>query len=78
MRMALNAIFYVVRGGITWSTLPREYPNRKSVYHYLRRWRLDGTRQQIHNRLRGGMSSGGRAAPAAVRDHPQPRLKTVL
>jgi len=43
MRLVLNAIFYVVRGGIAWSRLPREYPNRKSVYHYLRLWRLDGT-----------------------------------
>jgi putative transposase len=53
MRLVLNAIFYVVRGGIAWSMLPREYPNRKSVYHYLRLWRLDGTWQRIHDRLRG-------------------------
>lgn len=52
MRMVLNAIFYVVRGGIAWSLLPREYPNRKSVYHYWRLWRLEGTWQQIHDRLR--------------------------
>jgi putative transposase len=40
-------------GGIAWSLLPREYPNRKSGYHYLRRWRLEGTWQRIHDRLRG-------------------------
>jgi putative transposase len=51
--MVLNAIFYVVRGGIAWSMLPREYPNRKSVYHYFRRWRLDGAWQRIHDRWRG-------------------------
>jgi len=51
-RMVLNAIFYVVRGGIAWSLLPREYPNRKSVYHYFRLWRRDGTWQRLHDRLR--------------------------
>ncbi len=33
MRLVLNAILYVVVGGIQWRMLPREYPNWKSVYH---------------------------------------------
>jgi len=32
--------------------LPREYPKWKSVYHYFRLWRRDGTWQRIHDTLR--------------------------
>jgi putative transposase len=61
LRRVLNAIFSVVRGGSAWSLLPREYPNRKSVYPYWRLWRLEGTWQRIHDRLRGdGREAGGR------------------
>jgi putative transposase len=52
MRLVLNAILYVVVGGIQWRMLPREYPNWKSVYHYFRLWRHDGTWQRIHDALR--------------------------
>lgn len=52
IRLVLNAIFYVLVGGIQWRMLPREYPNWKSVYHYFRQWRLDGTWQRIHDTLR--------------------------
>lgn len=52
MRLVLNAIFYVLVGGIQWRMLPREYPNWKSVYHYFRQWHKDGTWQRIHDILR--------------------------
>jgi len=52
MRLVLNAILYVVVGGIQWRMLPREYPNWKSVYHYFRLWRRDGTWQRMHDTLR--------------------------
>jgi transposase len=32
MRAVVNAIFYVVDGGITWRMLPHEYPKWPSVY----------------------------------------------
>ncbi|MFL6254003.1 MAG: transposase, partial [Pyrinomonadaceae bacterium] len=47
MRLVLNAIFYVLRGGIAWRLLPREYPNWKSVYHYFRLFRLNGSWERI-------------------------------
>ncbi len=34
----LNAIFYVVVGGIAWRMLPKDFPGWKSVYHYF--WRV--------------------------------------
>jgi len=68
MRMVLNAIFYAVRGGIAWSLLPREYPNRKSVYQYLRQWRIDGTWQRIRDHLRGDcrQAAGRHRQPSAA------------
>jgi putative transposase len=36
MRLVVNAILYVVVGGIQWRMLPREYPKWQSVYSYFR------------------------------------------
>ncbi|BCM88218.1 hypothetical protein IAD21_00825 [Abditibacteriota bacterium] len=52
MRLVINALLYVLIGGIQWRMLPREYPNWKSVYHYFRLWCKDGTWQRIHDTLR--------------------------
>src|ERR1700759_5284276 len=52
MRLVINAILYVVVGGIKWRMLPREYPCWKSVYHYFRSWRLSGDWQGLHDAVR--------------------------
>jgi len=52
MRQVINAILYVVVGGIQWRMLPKEYPKWQSVYHYFRGWRDDGTWQRIHDTVR--------------------------
>jgi putative transposase len=52
MRRVVDAILYVVVGGIQWRMLPKEYPKWQSVYWYFRRWAKDGTWQRIHDRLR--------------------------
>ncbi len=52
MRHVLNAILYVVVGGIPWRTLPKEYPKWKSVYHYFGLWRNTGLWKRIHDTLR--------------------------
>jgi putative transposase len=51
-REILNAIFYVVRGGCAWRLLPNDFPPWKTVYHYFRSWRLDGTWERMHSALR--------------------------
>ena len=51
-RESLNAIFYVVRGGCAWRLLPHDFPPWKTVYHYFRSWRLDGTWERLHAALR--------------------------
>lgn len=52
MRLVINAILYVVVGGIQWRMLPTEYPRWQSVYYYFRQWQKDGTWRRIHDALR--------------------------
>jgi putative transposase len=52
LREILNAIFYVVKSGCAWRLLPHDFPPWKTVYHYFRAWRLDGTWQRMHAALR--------------------------
>ena len=51
-REILDAIFYVLRGGCAWRLLPNDFPPWKTVYHYFRFWRLDGTWERMHSALR--------------------------
>jgi transposase len=51
-REILNAIFYIVRGGCAWRLLPHDFPPWKTVFHYFRSWRLDGTWERMHSALR--------------------------
>ncbi len=52
LREILNAIFYVVRSGCSWRLLPHDFPPWRSVYHYFREFRLDGTWERMHASLR--------------------------
>jgi transposase len=51
-RLVLDAIFYVVRGGIAWRQLPCECPPAMTVYAIFRRWSAAGTWQRVHDALR--------------------------
>ncbi|MBU3068093.1 IS5 family transposase [Nocardia sp. NEAU-G5] len=51
-RLVLDAIFYVVRGGIAWRQMPRDFPPAKTVYAIFRRWAKAGVWQQVHDALR--------------------------
>lgn len=52
VRTIVDAIFYAVRAGHAWRLLPQEWPPWKTVYHYYRTWRLDGTWERLHTALR--------------------------
>jgi putative transposase len=52
MRQVINAILYILVTGAQWRMLPKDYPKWKSVYHYFRIWRDDGSWQRIHDPLR--------------------------
>ena len=51
-REILNAVFYVLKTGCQWRMLPRDFPPWKTVFHYFRRWRLDGTWGRMNGALR--------------------------
>jgi putative transposase len=51
-REILDAIFYVLKSGGAWRLLPHDFPPWKTVYHYFRFWRLDGTWERMHQALR--------------------------
>ena len=51
-RRVLDAIFYLVRGGIAWAALPAEFPPAKTVYGIFRRWAAAGAWIRIHDALR--------------------------
>lgn len=51
-REILNAIFYILRSGCAWRLLPHDFPPWKTVHHYFRTWRLDGTWERLNAALR--------------------------
>jgi len=51
LREILDALFYVVRGGCAWRLLPHDFPPWRTVYHYFRAWRIDGTWERLHEAL---------------------------
>ena len=51
-REIINAIFYIVRSGCAWRLLPHDFPPWKTVHHYFRTWRIDGTWERISTSLR--------------------------
>ena len=68
MREVLNAIFYVVRGGIPWRMLPHDLPPWKTVYHYFRVWRMEGVWEGMNEALREEVrvQSGRDPTPSAA------------
>jgi putative transposase len=67
-RAVINAIFYSVVAGCAWRMLPHDdFPKWKTVYHYFRAWRLDGTWQPIHAHFVQWerVAQGHQAAPSA-------------
>jgi putative transposase len=52
LREVLDAIFYILRSGCAWRLLPNDFPPWKTIHHYFRTWRLDGTFERMHSALR--------------------------
>src|SRR5215212_2307866 len=51
-RDVLDAVFYVLKSGCQWRMLPRDFPPWKTVFHYFRAWRIDGTWERLHRAIR--------------------------
>jgi putative transposase len=53
LREILNAIFYLLKSGCQWRLLPHDFPRTwPTVYHYFRRWRMDGIWERVNRALR--------------------------
>ena len=52
LREVVDAILYVLKSGCAWRLPPHDFPPWKTVYHYFRFWRLDGTWKRMHSALR--------------------------
>jgi len=78
MREVVNAILYLNRSGCSWRMLPHEFPPWGTVHYYYRRFRLDGTWQHIHDRLREKVrvAAGKKPTPSAAAIDAQ-SVKTV-
>jgi putative transposase len=58
MRQVVNAILYVVVGGIQWRMLPKDFPKWQSVYYYFRLWRKAHQWQRLHDSVRAEVRRG--------------------
>jgi|SRR6185369_3202166 transposase len=67
-RRILDAILFVVKGGIQWRQLPFDFPPWKTVYHIFRKWTLNHTWRAINDRLRAYVREmhGKRSNPTAA------------
>ena len=63
MREILNAIFYVLRGGIAWRLLPKDLPPRSTAYGYFGRWRDTGLFGWINHHLVWPTGNGSDGLP---------------
>jgi putative transposase len=52
VRTIVNALLSLLRSGCAWRLLPADWPPWKTVFHYFRKWRRDGTWERIHRLLR--------------------------
>ena len=51
LREIMNAIFYVLRGGVAWRLLPNDLPPRTTVYRWFAQWRDTGLFETMNHLL---------------------------
>lgn len=51
MREIVNAIGYILRGGVTWRLLPAGFPPWRTIYRWFARFRDEGTWETINHHL---------------------------
>jgi transposase len=66
-RQMLDAVRYLVAGGISWRAMPADFPAWGRVYAFFRRWRENELIAELHDRLRRKvrMREGREAEPSA-------------
>src|SRR4051795_10144890 len=75
-REIINAIFYVMRGGIPWRLMPTDLPPWPTVYRWFATWRDSGLFETINHALvtadreRVGREARARRSSTASRSRP--------
>lgn len=66
-RQLMDAVRYLVAGGISWRAMPADFPGWGRVHAFFRRWREHGLISEFHDRLRGKVREreGREAEPTA-------------
>ena len=67
-RRVLDAILYIIKGGLQWRLLPKDFPPCKTVFHIFRQWALNHTWEALNARLRAYVreAEGKRSRPTAA------------
>lgn len=67
MREVINAVFYVVKTGCSWRSLPHDFPCWQTVYGYFSRWSKEGAWEAINCFLvkKPRTKAGRKAGPTA-------------
>lgn len=68
LRQVIDAIFYVVKGGIPWRYLPADFPPWQTVYGVFGRWQRNDTWAALNDALRilVRKAQGKRSQPTAA------------
>ena len=68
MREIVNAIFYVLRGGIAWRLLPKDFPPMTTVYGWFPRFWREGLFETLNHHLvmQDRERAGRQASPSAA------------
>ncbi len=68
MREIVNAIFYVLRGGIAWRLLPKDFPPWQTVYRWFARLRDEAVFERMNHALvmANRQRVGREASPSAA------------
>ena len=45
--LIVNGILYQLKNGCQWRDLPTDFPQWQTIYSQFRRWRLDGTWEEV-------------------------------
>ena len=51
-KVVFEKLIQVLVFGCAWRLLPNDFPPWKTIHHYFRIWRLDGTWERMHEALR--------------------------
>ena len=68
LRDIFNVLFYVIKAGCQWRSLPHDFPDWRIVYYYFRNWYRNGTFHKILKALvrKGRRKQGRSSTPSAA------------